>query len=79
MASPLAYPLGDGFRFSHGSMKFSRGAAEQFGIKEISYKVSMDRGDVRGHGRRPLGRTRGNIKFEASFTILAEEYYSMIA
>lgn len=75
----LKYPNTEGYRFSHGSVRILRGPDEVFGFKEIKYKPSVEEGEVRLHGRKPLGRTRGNVSYEASIVFGIEEFYNFVA
>jgi hypothetical protein len=47
-------------------------------FRAISYKTTVERTGVRGEGRNILGFTEGAISHEASVTVIAEAYYSLI-
>lgn len=71
-------PNVNGYKFSWASIKIKRGSGNVFGFKAINYGNSIEEGEVRGHGRQQLGRTRGNLKASGGITFLAEEFYEFI-
>ena len=74
-----SYPQVNGNRYSWASAEVTINGKRIRGIKEISYSNGLEPGEVRGTGPQKLGRTRGDLKPEASFTILKQEYYELIA
>lgn len=48
-------------------------------IKAISFKTSVERGDVRGTDRQTYAHTRGKVTHEASITFVKEEFDALTA
>lgn len=69
----LSFPLINGVRASWAEIEFTIANLPTLGIQEISYKPAQDPNPVYGAGVLPVGRTRGQVSFEASFTLLKEE------
>ena len=79
MAS-MIYPLINGRRFEWASVEFRIAGAQQKGLVDVSYGASLDPQQVYGaSSRKPIGRTGGIAKFEASLTFLKEEGAAFIA
>lgn len=72
MADPI-YPLINGVRASWGDIEFRIRNARNLGVTEISYSQEQEPQPVYGAGVKPIGRTRGQVKPEASMTMLKEE------
>ena len=75
---PIEYPLINGVRYDFSSIVFHINGNIVVGVKEIAYKNSRDRGEVRGTSPQKLGRTRGQYKCEASSTLFRREYDELI-
>jgi hypothetical protein len=75
----MDYPLVNGTRYDWAAASFKFGGSNEYGLKEISYTDTMERGDVRGVGPQIIGHTRGEYKAEASFVMLKEEFDAMVA
>lgn len=68
MSAPI--PLINGVHFDYSSIRISfDGGEPEIHVLEISYKDSLEPGEVRGTSARVTGRTRGQYKPEASFTM----------
>jgi len=78
MADPI-YPQVNGNRYSWASVEIAIGSLRFKGFKGIEYSNNLEPGEVRGTGPQKLGRTRGDLKPEASFEIYKQEYYLLIA
>lgn len=78
MADPV-YPLVNGNRYSWASIEIVINGLRFRGFKEISYSNGLEPGEMRGQGVQKLGRTRGELKPEASITIFLQEYMLLIA
>lgn len=74
----MSYPLINGMRASWAEISFKIKGAKAIGVKEISYRPSLEGSDVYGTGVMPIGRTRGQAKFEASVTLNKEEFDALI-
>ncbi len=77
MALP-SYPLINGHRCSWAEIEIRLASIRQFAVKEISYRSSLEGADVFGTGAMPIGRTRGQARFEASITLHKEEADDLI-
>ena len=77
MAIP-SYPSVNGIRYDWSSVEIDLGGKKYFGIKDISYKHSLEPGEVYGTHAQILGRTRGQYKSEASITLFKEEYSDLL-
>lgn len=75
---PVQYPFINGVRYDYSSISFIANNTRIVGITEISYKQSLEPGEVYGTLAQKIGVTRGQHKAEASFTILQLEYQNMI-
>ena len=75
---PIEYPLINGVRYDFSSIVFHINGDIVLGVKEISYKNSRDRGELRGTSPQKLGRTRGQYKSEASATVYRREFDELI-
>ena len=78
LTSPI-YPLINGQRASWCDIEFRIGGPRTIGIQGIDYAPSQDPQYVYGAGVEPIGRTRGQVKPEASLTLLKEEFDILIA
>lgn len=70
MALPPDLDL-NGFLYSHASVDFRIYGIRTRGCKELSYKTSVEDAEGRGTAREALGVTIGDVKYEASATVLA--------
>lgn len=59
-----------GYHYSHASFKTRILGLLLEGVRELNYKVTVNRTAVRGHPREPLGHTIGEVEYEASVTLL---------
>ncbi len=84
----IQYPDINGNRFSFASvaattMPTPGGVAgaplAMLGFKEVSYSSSKEPGMVYGTSSKPLGRTRGQAKYEASMTMYKKEADAFLA
>lgn len=73
------FPLINGVRFDFSSVEIHIGAEVFNGIKEITYKHTLDPGMMRGTRAAVMGRTRGKYDPEASITFYKSEYQDFIA
>lgn len=72
------FPLINGHRFSWSSIEINVNGTLIRAIKEISYSNNLEPGEMRGTHAQKGGRTRGELKPEASMTIYLEEYNELI-
>jgi len=75
---PIEYPLINGDRYDFASIVFHINGDVVLGVKEISYKNSRERGEVRGTHPQKLARTRGQYKSEASATLYRREFDELV-
>ncbi|MBI2388638.1 MAG: hypothetical protein HYV09_03390 [Deltaproteobacteria bacterium] len=75
---PIEYPLINGFRYDFSSIVFHINGDLVLGVKEIAYKNSRERGEVRGTALQRLAKTRGQYKCEASCTLFRREFDELI-
>jgi hypothetical protein len=59
-----------GYHYSHASFKTRFLGLLLEGVRELNYKCTVTRGEVRGHPREPLGHTIGDVAYEAGMTVL---------
>ena len=78
MTSSVAYPLINGLRYDFSSVEVSIDGIIQTGFKELSYKDSLEPGEVYGEFAQSLGATRGQYKAEASATMYQVEAQEFI-
>jgi hypothetical protein len=76
MSTP--YPLTNGVRHSWASVEIKLGDDIILGITEINYKDTLDPGIVKGAGPRPIAFTLGSYEADGDFTILLEEFNTLI-
>lgn len=76
MATP--YPLTNGVRHSWASVEIKLSDDIILGITEINYKDNLDPSVVRGAGPRPIAFTTGNYEADGDFTILLEEFNTLL-
>jgi hypothetical protein len=74
---PVPFPLVNGSRLSFASIEALIASNLFYGIKEISYSEMLEPGEVYGTSPQLMGRTRGQYKSEASFTLFKEEWLDM--
>jgi hypothetical protein len=72
------YPLINGVRHDFSSIEFTIKGAACLGVKEIAYSDSLEPGEVRGTSAQLLGRTRGQLKSEGSFTVPQQEWKELL-
>lgn len=77
---PVSYPNINGMRMDYSSIEISVGSMKRvLGVKEISYKATVEPGYVYGAHPQPLGRTRGVYgPPEASLTMFREEFHDLL-
>ena len=80
MALP-SYPLLNGNRADWSSIMLDIGGGllKTIGLKELSYKGSLEPGEVRGTHPQVLGSTLGTYSAEGSMTMYLAEYHELIA
>lgn len=76
MSAP--YPLINGVRHSWASIEIKLADDIILGITELNYKDKLDPGIVKGAGPRPIAFTLGNAEFDGDFTILLEEFNTLV-
>lgn len=76
MSAP--YPLINGVRHSWASVEIKLDDDIVLGITEINYKDSLDPTAVYGAGPRPIAFTLGRAEFDGDFSILLEEFNTLI-
>ena len=72
--SPMALPPDldlNGYLFSHASVDARIYGIRTKGLKELAYKTSVEDAEGRGTAREALGVTVGDVKYEASATVLS--------
>lgn len=74
----VAYPLINGVRHSWSSIEIRLAGGIVIGVTEINYTSTLDPGVVRGAGALPIAHTLGNAEYEGDFTILLEEFNSLM-
>jgi hypothetical protein len=75
---PQSYPNVNGHKHSWASIEIQVGTKKIRGCKAVSYKNTMEPGEVRGTGVQVLGRTRGDLKSEGSLELFLAEYQELI-
>lgn len=48
------------------------------GVKSIKYNYKQDKKNVYGYGTEPIGRTYGNVEYNAEITLLRDEVQSIV-
>lgn len=74
----MEYPLINGHRYSYASIEADINGKKFYGHKEISYNQELEPGEVRGAHSQLLGRTKGDLKAEASLTTYLEEWQELL-
>lgn len=74
----MTYPLINGHRYSYASIELALNGRRFYGHKEISYSQDLEPGEVRGAHAQVLGRTKGELKAEASLTTYLEEWKEIL-
>ena len=77
MPNPI-YPFINGNRSSWAEIEFRIQGVRNIGVQGLDYAPSQDPQYVYGAGVEPVGRTRGQVKPEASMTLLKEEFNLLI-
>ena len=72
------YPLINGVRHDYSSVEIMIKGARVFGVKDISYSSKLDPGKVTGTHAAILGRTRGQLTEEGSFTLYEAEWSDLL-
>lgn len=76
----MANPLINGQRYSHTSVACTIDNYKYIrGLKEISYGVAVEPGEIYGSSRKPQGHTHGTAKYECSFKLYRQDADEMIA
>jgi hypothetical protein len=75
----VAYPLINGVRHSWASIEIRVAGNIVLGITEINYNDGLEPGVVRGAGARPIALTTGEASFDGDFTILLEEFNTLVS
>jgi len=76
MSAP--YPLVNGARHSWASVEIKVNDDIILGITECNYKDSLDPTAVYGAGPRPIAFTLGRAEYDGDFSILLEEFNTLI-
>lgn len=75
MTYPVEYTVVNGRRLGRNDVNIAFGAERMEGVKKISYKDSVERGEARPVGfRTARGRTSGDYKAEAECEVYREEW-----
>lgn len=74
-----AYPLVNGARHSWASVEIRLAGQIVLGITEINYTPTLEPAVVYGAGSQPIGMTVGKAEYEGEFTILLEEYNTLVS
>lgn len=74
----MDYPLINGHRYSYASIEADVNGKKFYGHREISYSQDLEPGEVRGAHSQLLGRTKGELKAEASLTTYMEEWKELL-
>src|ERR1700749_4419118 len=72
------YPFISGSRHSWASIEIRVAGQIVLGIIEVNYTPTLDPGVVYGAGPLPIAMTTGKAEFEGEFTILLEEFNTLI-
>lgn len=73
------YPLINGLRHDWSSIQIViDDTFKTIGLKELSYKGSLEPGEVRGTAPQVLGHTLGTYTAEGSFTLYLSEYHALL-
>ena len=72
------YPMINGVRHDWSSVQCDVAGFRFRGLKSLSYKHSLDPGEVRGTGPQVLGTTLGTYSAEGSLEMYLREYYFLI-
>jgi hypothetical protein len=75
---PVAFPMINGVRHSWSSVEIRLDNGIVLGITEINYSPKLEPGIVRGAGALPIAFTLGNAEYDGDFTILLEEFNSLM-
>lgn len=75
----IPFPLINGARFDFSSVEVKVGALVYRGVKEITYKWTLDPGMMRGTRAMVAGYSRGKYDVEGSITFFKSEYQLFIA
>lgn len=75
---PIPFPLINGSRFDFSSVEVKVGPLVFLGIKELTYKHTLDPGMMRGTRAMVAGYTRGKYEAEGSITFYKSEYQLFI-
>lgn len=70
MALPPDLDL-NGYLYSHASVDFRIFGIRTKGVKELAFKTSVEDAEGRGTAREAMGVTVGDVKYEASATVLS--------
>jgi hypothetical protein len=76
---PILYPLVNGLRYDYSSVDILLGVLRFSGIKSITYKHSLEPGELRGSRAQLVGRTRGKYSAEGSVELYRLEYEALIS
>lgn len=75
----IAYPTINGVRYDFSSVEINIDGTLFNGVKEITYKQSLEPGELRGTRAQLIGRTRGKYSAEATLTMFKTEYQQLVA
>lgn len=80
MATPIAYPLINGFRHSGNSIDTLDLNGNKFrGFKSIEYTRTRTRVMVYGNHPDPIGKTRGKNEYKASVELYLAEWHAFVS
>lgn len=78
MATPIPYALINGVRHSFASFTFKLNGVEFVGFSKLDYSRKRERGMPYGPNPDPLGKTRGQNKYEFKITVYMAEFLSFV-
>jgi len=78
MANPLQFPLVNGNRYAWSSVRIQANGQRYVGVKGVNYSQEVAPGEVYGTHAQKIGRTRGEVKPEASIELYKEEFDALI-
>ena len=74
----VQYPDINGNRYGWSSIEIDIAGDVTFGLKDITYSNGLEPGEVRGNKSVKIGRTRGELKPEASLTMYKLEFLNLV-
>lgn len=75
----IQFPTINGVRHDHSSVEIVIDGVLFNGVKDVSWKHSLEPGEVKGNSANVTGRTRGSYKAEGEITLYEAESSALIA